>query len=54
MDPSAWTTSFDSVFVMTDDNGQLIDTHVIQLVVTDQWATPSSTSKRCCTPSFRD
>ena len=36
MDPSAWTTSFDSVFVMTDDNGQLIDTHVIQLVVTDQ------------------
>jgi gliding motility-associated-like protein len=36
MDPSAWTTSFDSVFVMTDNNGQLIDTHVIQLVVTDQ------------------
>ena len=36
MDPSAWTTSFDSVFVMTDDNGQLIDSHVIQLVVTDQ------------------
>ena len=36
MDPSADHVNLDSVLTVTDDNGQLIDTHVIQLVVTDQ------------------
>ena len=35
-DPSEWVTSFDSLFTMTDADGELIDTHEIPLIVIDQ------------------
>ena len=35
-DPSEWVTSFDSLFSMTNADGQLIPSHNIELTVTDQ------------------
>ena len=35
-DPADWTVSFDSLFTMTDDEGALLPSHNIELIVIDQ------------------
>lgn len=35
-DPADWVTSFDSLFTMTDAEGQLQSSHIIELIVIDQ------------------
>ena len=35
-DPADWTVSFDSLFTMTDDDGALLPSHNIELIVIDQ------------------
>ena len=35
-DPADWVTSFDSLFTMTDAEGQLQSSHIIELIVVDQ------------------
>ena len=35
-DPADWTLSFDSLFTMTDDEGALLPSHNIELIVIDQ------------------
>ena len=39
-DPSEWVTSFDSLFSMTNAEGQLISSHNIELTVIDQCNKP--------------
>lgn len=35
-DPADWVTSFDSLFTMTDAEGQLQSSHIVELIVIDQ------------------
>ena len=35
-DPANWVTSFDSLFTMTDAEGQLQSSHIVELIVVDQ------------------